>query len=312
VARRDPSSGENVLGGKEMSEAPEASHAPATSAKASMHEVEHRRSERLLITMPIRVEGVDRNGEKFTEESRTVVINRQGARIYLKRPVAAGAMLLITTMVAHRSAKFRIVGPTQPLSGEGGEWGVECSEATSNIWGIGFPPPSMVEGMCTALLECRRCHAVKLSHLSMVEHEVLGTSGLLVKECEACGRSTSWGYKEPSMPLAVEDAGSAFPSPESLADLQAGSSRRNHNRVALKLPMRLRSFSGTEEYTRSENVSRGGVCFITDRNYEVGEVVLVTCPFEKTGQNIEVRGQVVRRREMQGTGRKIYGVRYER
>ena len=295
-----------------MSQTPEASQDPVTSAKGSLKEVEQRRSERLLITVPIRVEGMDRNGEKFTEETRTIVINRQGARIYLKRMVAAGALLLITTVVGRRSAKFRVVGPTEPPSDGGGEWGIECQDSNSNVWGIGFPPPAVVEGMCTALLECRRCHAVKLSHLSMVEHEVLGTSGLLVKECEACGRSTSWGYKEPSMPLAVEDAGSAFPSPESLADLQAGSSRRNHNRVALKLPMRLRSFSGTEEYTRSENVSRGGVCFITDRNYEVGEVVLVTCPFEKTGQNIEVRGQVVRRREMQGTGRKIYGVRYER
>jgi len=296
----------------EMSQAPETSQAPVTSAKASLREVEQRRSERLLITMPIRVEGVDRNGEKFNEESRTIVINRQGARIFLKRPVSAGAMLVITTHFARRSAKFRVVGPTQPPSGEGGEWGVECTEANANIWGIGFPAPAPAEGVCTALLECRRCHVVKLSHLSMVEHEVLGTSGLLVRECEACGRSTSWGYKEPSMTLAAEDAGMALPSPDTVAGKGEGSARRNHNRVALKLPMRLRSFSGTEEFTRTENVSRGGVCFVTDRNYEVGEVMLVTCPYEKTGQNIEVRGQVVRRREMQGTGRKIYGIRYER
>jgi hypothetical protein len=44
----------------------------------------------------------------------------------------------------------------------------------------------------------------------------------------------------------------------------------------------------------------------------VGEILLVTCPYEKGGHNIEVRGQVVRRREMHGTGRRIYGVSYER
>jgi hypothetical protein len=295
-----------------MSQAPEASHVPVTTAKASLQEVNRRRSERLLITVPIRVEGVDRNGEKFNEETRTIVINREGARIYLKRPVAAGSMLLITTMVARRSGKFRVVGPTQPPSGEGGEWGVECRESNGNIWGIGFPLAPALEGACTALIECRRCHAVKLSHLSMVEHEVLGTSGLLVKECEPCGRSTSWSYREPSMTIPGDDGGASLPSPESLAEQQLGANRRTHNRVALLLPIRVRGFYGTEEFTRTENVSRGGLCFITDRNYEVGEVLLVTCPYEKGGHNIEVRGLVARRREMQGTGRKIYGVRYER
>src|SRR5579872_4009870 len=108
-----------------MSKAPETSHAPVTTAKGSLREIEHRRSERLLITVPIRVEGVDRNGAKFNEETRTLVINRQGARIYLKNHVAAGAMLMITTMVGRRTCKFRVVGPTQPVSGDGGEWGVE-------------------------------------------------------------------------------------------------------------------------------------------------------------------------------------------
>jgi len=220
--------------------------------------------------------------------------------------------LVITAAMGHRSAKFRIVGPTQPVSGEGREWGVECLESNCDLWGIGFPAPSSGEGKCTALLECRRCHVVKICHLSMVEHEVLGTSGLLVKECEACGRSTSWSYKEPSIPFPGEDVGAPLPGPESPTELPPGSNRRVHKRVALQLPIRVRSFSGTEEIMRTENVSRAGVCFITDRTYEVGEVLLVTCPFETTGHNIEVRGQVVRRREMQGTGRKIYGICYER
>ncbi len=296
-----------------MSQAPEPNRAPVTSARASLREVEHRRSERLLITVPIRVEGMDRNGEKFTEETRTIVINRQGARIYLKHPVSAGSSLVIVTHSGNRSAKFRVVGPTQPPSGEGGEWGIECLDQNLNIWGIGFPPPSSVEGICTALLECRRCHAIKLSHLSLVEHDVLGTSGLLVKDCEACGRLTSWGYKEPSVSLSPDDTATLVEeTPAPPPETPKGSPRRSHNRVALQLPIRLRSFSGAEEFIRTENVSRGGVCFITERNYEIGEVILVTCPYEKSGQNIEVRGQVVRRREMHGTGRKIYGISYER
>jgi len=283
-----------------------------TSPKLTPKEADRRRSERLLITVPIRVEGLDREGMKFSEDSRTVVINRHGARIYLQRMVAAGAVLLVTTLVGHRSAKFRVVGPTQPPTGGGGEWGIECQESNSNIWGIGFPPSSAAEGACAALLECRRCHAVKLSQLSMIEHEVLSTSGLLVKECEACARSTAWSFREPSVPISSDDTGGTLSSSESISAQQAASNRRYHNRVALQLPIRVRSYYGAEEFARTENVSRSGMCFVTDRNYEIGEFILVTCPFEKGGHNIEIRGQVVRCREMQGTGRKIYGVHYER
>jgi hypothetical protein len=293
-----------------MSPSPEAYRAPLTSARASLREIERRRSERLLLTVPIMVEGVDKNGEKFCEETRTIVINRLGARIYLRRAINAGVTLIVTSMVGRRKgANFRVVGPTQPPTGEGGEWGLECLEENSNVWGIGFPPPQYEEGICTALIECRRCHTVRLSYLSMVEHEVLGTSGLLVKPCDSCARSTPWSYSETSVATPLNDAGTAAANADGT---RPAAQQRAYHRVALQLPIRMRNYYGIEEFARSENVSRGGLCFISEKAYEVGEVLLVTCPYEKGGHNIEVRGQVVSRRDMQGTARKIYGVSYER
>ena len=61
-----------------------------------------RRSERLLLSIPIRVEGTNPTGEKFTETTRTVIINRHGAWIQLKQPVSPGISLRITNLVAHR------------------------------------------------------------------------------------------------------------------------------------------------------------------------------------------------------------------
>jgi hypothetical protein len=291
-----------------MGEQPESARPPVTSARGSIREVERRRSERLLLSIPIRVEGVDRDGGKFVEDTRTVVINRGGARIYLKRAVQAGTTLLVTTQVGHRTAKFRVVGPTQPKTGEGGEWGIECLDGSVNLWGIEFPPASWKEDMCMALIECKRCHATKLSPLSMVEHEVLGASGLLIKDCEPCGHSTPWGYNE--LPTAIQ--GAPFPSAEALTPPGANGIPRRTNRVALQLPIRVRNYYGTEEFTRSENVSRGGMCFITEKNYEIGEILLITCPYEKAGENIEMRGRVVRRQGLQGSERTVYGICYER
>jgi hypothetical protein len=100
----------------------------------------------------------------------------------------------------------------------------------------------------------------------MVEHEVLGTSGLLVKECaKPAGARPPGAIKNRPFPSPAMKTAPRSPARRSLAGQQAGANRRVHNRVALQLPMRVRSFYGTEEFGRSENVSRGGVCYITDR-----------------------------------------------
>ena len=282
-------------------------HAPAAAAPA-----DRRGSERLLLTIPIRVEGVDVKGQAFSENTRTLVINRQGARIQLKHRVPPGATLAIATLVGKHQAKFRLVGPTQPMSPEGGEWGVECLDEKGNPWGIGFPPSLRNQELASALLECRQCHSVNLTPLSIVEHDVLTSSGLLSKDCLTCRSMTAWGIPEKDLGMPVPGQEAEPSISELIEPPPPAANRRQHGRISLKLPIRLRSFLGTEEFTKSENISKGGLCFISDKHYEFGEVLLVTCPFEKGGHNIEVRSIVVRRREMQGTNRLIYGLRYEK
>jgi hypothetical protein len=271
-----------------------------------------RRSERLLLTIPIRVEGVDVKGQPFGENTRTLVINRHGARIQLKHPVAPGTTLKITTLLGHREANFRVIGPTQPVSAEGGEWGVECLDEKGNIWGIGFPPSLPDPKPATALLECRQCHSVSLTPLSLVEHDVLTSAGLLTKECTTCGRLTTWGITEKTAGILVPDQEAEPGIREVIEGQLPGSNRRHHGRVSLRLPTHVRNFFGTEEFTWSENISKTGLCFISEKHYELGEVLLVICPFEQGGHNIEVRSNVVRRRGMQGTNSYIYGIRYEK
>lgn len=284
----------------------------ASTGRASQSERDRRRSERILLTIPIIVEGVEPNGKEFSETTRTLVINRQGARILLSRRVTAGSLLQIKLVSANRQAKFRVIGPTRPVSEEGGEWGVECVDKSANLWGIGFPPSTEKDAQAAALLECRECHSVNLTPLTLMENEVLTESGLLTKECKRCGHATSWGYTEQTVGMPVPGQ-EAEPSISEVVEAQAGgANRRAHRRVALKLPVRVRGFYGIEEFAKTENVSKGGLCFISDKTYQIGEVLLVTCPYDKAAASIEVRATVVRRREMQGSNRKVYGIRYEK
>jgi hypothetical protein len=277
-----------------------------------MAQPDRRRTERLLLSIPIRVEGLNAQGQKFFEKTRTVIINRHGASIQLKQSVTPGMTLKIVNLMANREADFRVVSPTQPKGDQGGEWGVECKDEKHNIWGIEFPPMQDQEPSCSALLECRRCHTVVLTPLSLVENDVLSASGLLTKECRTCGRSTPWGYNEKQVAIPAPGQ-EAEPSIKEILEVpRPQSTPRLHPRVSLRLPIRVRSYYGTEEIGKTENVSKGGLCFVSEKDYEIGEGLKVTCPYDPKGHNIEVRAHVVRRKGMEGTVRKIYGVRYEK
>lgn len=270
-----------------------------------------RRSERLLLTFPIKVEGADPKGNRFSETTRTLIINRHGARIQLKRPVATGQTLHIINLMANREADFRVVGPTQPFNDQGGEWGVECRDETPNIWGIDFPPAEENEMPCSALLECRKCRQVVLTRMSLVELDVLTSAGLLTKDCRACEQATSWGYVQKSIGIPVPATDGDASVNEVLEAPRPTVERRVSQRVSLRLPIRVRSYQGTEEFTKSENVSKGGVAFISDNRYELGEALQITCPYNPGGQNIELRAHVVRRSGAPAS-RFIYGVQYDR
>lgn len=268
---------------------------------------EKRRTGRIMLTVPLEVVGKDTQGVPFRQEARTVALNRHGARIQISRPLYIGQFLRITNLIGKREAEFRVVGPVAPPTERGGEWGVECVDTTQNIWGIHFPPLSESEAEeARALLECRRCHTVSLRPLSLVEVEVLQTSGIVNKKCDNCAADTAWGYSERQVAMGYPEG--------SLSEQQApedAAKQRRHARTCLQLPVRIRDYYGGVEITKTENVSKGGFCFTSDRNYQVGEGVLAVCPYSTSSLNIEMRARIVRQQEVKHTNRKIYGVRYD-
>lgn len=274
--------------------------------------MERRRSDRLLLTIPLRVEGTDARGREFESEARTVIINRHGARIQLKYFLKGGQVMRLVNLVNHRIADFRVVGPTEPYSEKGGEYAVATLNPDINIWGIQFPPPAESEVTTPkALVECRTCHTVALQRLSMVEVEVLESAGIFSRMCEKCGQPTPWGHAEQQ--LAMEGP----PGEEEMFREARGgvttaeANRRQHRRISLQLPILVRDYYGGAEITKSENISKGGFCFASEKTYQLGEAVMVICPYDPAAQNIEVRSKIVRRRQIEGINRKIYGVRYE-
>lgn len=271
--------------------------------------IEKRRTDRLMLTIPLRVKGTDPKGRSFECEARTLILNCHGARIAIVQSIASGQRIRITNLVGRREADFRVVGPTSPATEQGGEWGVEYLNLKDNIWGIQFPPPAPGGADdSAALLECLTCHAVALRKVSLVEVDVLSTSGIVSKPCENCNGLSRWGYAEKQ--LAMDGCAGEAGTPAEPHGAGKESNQRRHRRVSLQLPVLIRDYNGGVEITRSENVSKGGFCFTSEKDFQIGEGIMAACPYSGAEKSLEVRARIVRRRAVEGSNRKIYGVRY--
>ncbi len=292
-----------------------------------MPEERRRRTERLFLRYPVRVEGTDALGKVFGETTHTIVVNRHGGRILLKALVTPGQSVTIAHVTSGRSAEFRVVGLAAPPTSSGGEWGVECRDEELNFWGISFPPMDESMASSSVLWECPGCLAVALTGITMVEYDLLESTGSLLTQCWTCMAETQWTsalnparvpqpVSAPVAEAAAASTGGPLAGPPvptlSAPAPMIRTERRAAHRVSLRLPIRVRSAQDMTELTKSENVSKCGFAFTSDKIFEPGETLLVTCPYTPSGENIEVRGRVVRREEVAGTGRYLYGVEYQK
>lgn len=272
-----------------------------------------RRSERVLLRIPIEVGGTDTEGRPFTEKTFTLVINRHGARIALKTRVQPEARITITNRQSAMSSPFRVVGRTSKSLGEGPEWGVECLQPGVNFWGISFP--EKVEGpaaqeLIDALVECAACSSRELAQLTLEEYRAVITQGLVRRDCPQCGDMTDWRFgfaeAEAEEPVPAQPSALAATSPAG-----TGAERRRAKRLTIKLPVRIRLQDGSEEVARTENLSKTGVCFSSSLLIRPKDRILLTVGYTLGGPEEEIPARLVWRREIEGGGKALYGVRLE-
>ena len=275
-----------------------------------MGEQPHRRTTRVLLKVPIKVKGAGSDGQPFEEETVTVMVDGHGAQIVLKHAPSPGNRLIITNLRSHKNCPFQVVRRVSKSLSEEAEWAVECLQPGAGFWGIHFPatplpsPPAEPEGV-EALLECKECRSRELARLTLDKYRALGRHPSLKRACVQCGASTSWSYSyvdsEENFPVEP-------PPPHRPPTSQSGSEQRKAKRLAVTLPVRIRWEDGREELARTENLSKTGVCFISESKMKVGDVIRLTVGYTGPGSETEVSGRVVRRQELEGTNRAMYGV----
>jgi PilZ domain len=177
--------------------------------------VERRRSERIFLRVPITVQAVDQNGQLFAEQTTTLEVNRDGARIGLKNSVRLGDEVRVTNLATGFSALFRVCVQCPQSYGGSPEWGIAVSPSIaglmSDFWGVVFEDlAEAAQPHISALLECSVCGRQELVGLSRPEYDILLQDLVLPRVCPVCRTATDWDPAEPTGPKAPSGASPTF------------------------------------------------------------------------------------------------------
>lgn len=273
------------------------------------HAAKKRRSKRPLLRIPIRVEGKDASGQPFFEDTHTLVINRNGGRICLQAPLRVGDIIRITNHSTRKACPFRVVVSLEKSYGPRPEWGVECLHPETNFWGVYFPEQKEepVEAVALdVLLQCCTCQAREMSQLSIEKYRELNERAQLRRPCHQCQKTTDWrvGFVEILQKEAAAAGGESVAAfPATVQD------RRGTKRFVAILPLRVCNREGLETLTTTENLSKTGLCFISDMTVQEGEPIFLTVAPGGPDPTQELPARVAWRRPLGGSGKSLYGVR---
>jgi hypothetical protein len=98
-----------------------------------------RRSQRILLSVPVVVSGKHANGVPFSEDTTTMVVNAHGALILLREPVIVGELLTVTHVVTGEELDCT-VKDIEPGQHKMAEIGIEFAHPNPRFWRVSFPP----------------------------------------------------------------------------------------------------------------------------------------------------------------------------
>ncbi len=250
--------------------------AKAESALASAQGKNLRQSERVLLTLPIRISGAGEYGKEFVEEGHTVDVSRQGATIMADRELRPGQNIKIQRIGVSKEAMARVVG--QIISGTASFlYGIALVDPNVNLWDISFPAVCDVDkAVLRALLRCVACGQLEVSYLNEFEADLFLYHRSIARICKRCGGWTTW-------------------TPPYGQIYAVGSVR--HPTLGTEIVL-------------VGNLARGGLSFYSASTYAEGSSIEMAVPYTSKTPNIYVPARVVSSRKGADKGFIEYGVSY--
>jgi hypothetical protein len=98
-----------------------------------------RRSQRILLAVPLSVSGRRADGTAFIERASTLIVSASGGRVALKETVLVGQILSLKNENTNGEISCAVVNIERQVNGLQ-EVGIEFSGKHQNFWRVNFPP----------------------------------------------------------------------------------------------------------------------------------------------------------------------------
>jgi len=274
---------------------------------------QERLGDRISIAMPIQVFGTEITGQDFVEMTQTRILFRDGAAIELTHRLAPMQQITVRNMAMGTEAAARVIGE---VSGRPNSrvYGIALLEPDIRFWNVNFPAESPAEASASQCwLECGGCAGRELANLSVIERDVFNASRKLTRHCKWCEQATVWQLA--SHEATGDKRSSAEPPKMNRVQAATGTPQaraaRKHNRVQMKMTACIREPGfGTDEIVQVEDVSRGGLSFVSPNCYGLNTMIEVAAPYMKGGDNVFSFARIKRIEPHQDKNLKLYGASY--
>ena len=103
-------------------------------------EKDRRRSQRVLIVIPVSVSWTTKEGVRVKEEAHTEVVSRHGALLRFKGSLPVGAQVELSRLRTGAASHAKVVWAGKPDADGIGRVAVELTETSDEFWGVYLPP----------------------------------------------------------------------------------------------------------------------------------------------------------------------------
>lgn len=99
---------------------------------------ERRRAQRVMLRIPVQVEGLNTSGTVLSEPAEAVVISRCGALLQSRSDFPSGSIIEVRNQFSKQAEQFRVVWSGRQPTGQF-DMGVELLSDRDDFWGLRFP-----------------------------------------------------------------------------------------------------------------------------------------------------------------------------
>ena len=256
--------------------------------------------------------GMDLQGQCFLCNSRTELVAPSGCTLPLKHALAIDDEMDI--QIGSRELRGRVAGKLKSVKQQH-VYAIQFDDAASDCWEVTFPETS--DPQPTFELRCSACDLAGEVSLSAIELLVFETNGAITRTCPRCSERTRWGRERGANHVGRSKGFMPTPAPAAswerdtvvqrdmvlpLASRisphtpapRAGEQRKT-SRVQLKgVKACVESVQRGSDIVVVVDLSKGGLRFLSFKQYHRGDEVRVAVPYTVAGNNIFVAAEIVR------------------